>query len=104
MRSERLSSYPYVVVRVACRYCDRKGSYRLARLAAKFGPDVGMDELLEALAFNCGWRRQPGQRQPGKYDPKCGAHFPDLDPPRPGPDLPPGGAVRPLRLVRGGGE
>ena len=51
MSSDRLSSYPYVVVRVACRFCDRKGSYRLVRLAAKFGPDVTMDELLDALAF-----------------------------------------------------
>lgn len=104
MGSDRLSSYPYVVVRVACRLCDRRGSYRLARLAAKFGPDIAMDELLEALAFNCRWRRHPGQREPGKYDPKCGAYFPDLDSPRPRPDLPPAGAVRPLRLIRGRGE
>jgi hypothetical protein len=72
-------------------------------LAAKFGPDVAMDELLEALAFNCRWRRHPGQREPGKYDPKR-AYFPDLVPPRPRSDLPPDEVVRPLRLVRGRGE
>jgi hypothetical protein len=32
-----LAFYPFVVVRIACRVCSRTGSYRLARLAAKFG-------------------------------------------------------------------
>ena len=27
-------------VRIACRVCSRRGSYRLARLAAKFGPEI----------------------------------------------------------------
>ena len=36
---DRLAFYPFVVVRIACRVCSRNGAYRLARLAAKFGPD-----------------------------------------------------------------
>ena len=33
-----LAHYPLVVVRIACRVGSRRGSYRLARFAAKFGP------------------------------------------------------------------
>ena len=32
-------STPFVVVRIACRQCSQRGSYRLARLAAKYGRD-----------------------------------------------------------------
>ena len=45
MPADVLSSYPYVVVRVACRRFTRKGSYRLARLAAKYGAEIPMTEL-----------------------------------------------------------
>ena len=57
-----LSSYPYVVVRLACRRCTRKGSYRLARLAAKYGSETPMMELLAHLAGDCAiWdARHPG--------------------------------------------
>jgi len=48
-----LSSYPYVVVRIACRRCTRKGSYRLARLAAKYNAEIPMMELLAHLAGDC---------------------------------------------------
>ena len=37
MDRDTLLTYPYVVLRLACRYCARAGSYRLVRLAAKFG-------------------------------------------------------------------
>ena len=36
-----LAHYPFVVVRIACRVCSRRGSYRLARLAAKYGQPSG---------------------------------------------------------------
>jgi hypothetical protein len=36
---DRLAFYPFVVVRIACRQCSQRGSYRLARLAAKYGRD-----------------------------------------------------------------
>jgi hypothetical protein len=53
MPADVLSSYPYVVVRIACRRCTRKGSYRLARLAAKYGAEIPMTELLAHLAGDC---------------------------------------------------
>ena len=37
---ERLSEFPWVVVRVGCGLCNRKGEYRLARLAAKYGSEI----------------------------------------------------------------
>ena len=96
----RLSEYPWVLVRVACTYCPRSGQYRLARLAAKFGPEISLEDLLDRIAFDCPWRRDPGSRSPAKYDPKCGSRFPDLDGAPAPPDLP-GGAMG-LRLVQGG--
>ena len=35
-----LAHYPFVVVCIRCRMCARKGSYRLARIAAKYGPEI----------------------------------------------------------------
>lgn len=94
MPADTLATFPYVVVRLACTMCSRIGSYRLARLADKYGAAIGMDELLEHLAGDCRhWR----PRHP--YQPDCGAHFVDL--PRGGPpDLPPG--ARSLRVIGGG--
>ncbi len=96
----RLSEYPWVIVRLGCRYCDRHGRYRLARLAAKFGAEISLDDLLDKLAHDCPWRRDPADQPAGKYDPKCGAMFIDLvGPPRPS-DLPPGAMG--LRVIQGG--
>jgi hypothetical protein len=39
---DRLALYPYIVVRMGCRLCSRRGAYRLARLAAKYGPEIGL--------------------------------------------------------------
>jgi hypothetical protein len=94
-----LSDYPFVIVRVGCQFCPRQGVYRLARLAAKDGPEIDLDALLEALATDCRWHRNPGERGPGKYDAKCGAYFPDLRRPIP-PNLPP--VMRSLKVVQGG--
>ncbi|WGD31294.1 hypothetical protein AncyloWKF20_05570 [Ancylobacter sp. WKF20] len=91
---DRLSEYPFVTVRVACTLCDRRGSYRLARLAAKYSAEISLEALIEYLAADCPWRG-PHRRR----DARCGAHFPDLwREPRP-PDEP--GPVK-LRLVKGG--
>jgi len=95
----RLSDYPFVIVRVGCQFCSRSGAYRLARLAAKYGPEIDLWALLDVLARDCRWHRSPGERGPGKYDAKCGAYFPDLSRPVP-PDLPP--AMIKLRVVSGG--
>jgi bifunctional non-homologous end joining protein LigD len=37
----------FVAVRIACRICSRRGSYRLARLAAKFGPEISLRDRTE---------------------------------------------------------
>lgn len=65
--------------------CPRQGSYRLARLADKYGAEIRMPDLLAYLAGDCRyWGRS---RYPGI--PGCGAYFADLaGTPRP-PELPP---------------
>jgi hypothetical protein len=50
---DRLAFYPFVVVRIACRVCSRNGAYRLARLAAKFGPEIGLRDLKRGVSA-CG--------------------------------------------------
>jgi hypothetical protein len=54
----RLRDYPYVVVRFACRHCPRIGRYRVAVLAERYGADVDMEDLLEAVSASCGNPRQ----------------------------------------------
>jgi hypothetical protein len=82
----RLAGYPYVVVRVECAWCThRKGRYRLARLAAQHGADITLDALLDAIITGCPFRGGGWERPPGKYEPKCGARFPDLEAYRPLP-------------------
>jgi hypothetical protein len=54
-----LALYPFVVVRIACRICSRGGSYRLARLAVKFGPEITLRDLLERFPTTaCGGLRR----------------------------------------------
>ena len=55
---DRLAFYPFVVVRTACWVCSRNGAYRLARLAAKFGPEIGLRDLLDRLSYDCLWRAE----------------------------------------------
>jgi len=91
MRVNRLVDFPYVLVRLQCDLCKRKGAYRLARLATKFGSEILLDDLIVRLSADCPWRDDP--RGSG-----CGARFVDLPPRRP-PDMP---AARRLRVVAGG--
>lgn len=83
---ERLSDYPWILVRVSCIYCQRRGSYKLARLAARYGADIPLEQLRRLIAADCPFI----DRQPRKYTATCGCRFPDLEsvPPVP-PDLPP---------------
>jgi hypothetical protein len=77
------------VVRIACRVCSRTGSYRLARLAAKFGPEISLRDLTDRF------RRTEARSKRDRSS--CGVYLPDLEQPRP-PDYPPG---RPkLRLIK----
>jgi len=89
-----LAHYPFVVVRIACRVCSRKGSYRLARLAAKFGPEISLRDLTDRFAYDCLWRAEARSKL-GRSS--CGVYLPDLEQLR-APDDPPGRAR--LRLVK----
>lgn len=95
----RLVEYPYVVVRIGCNLCSRKGAYRLARLAVAYGPEIDMDELVRKVAKDCPWRPHDYERSRSQYKPTCHAHLVDLvgGPP---PDLPP--SVAGLRVIEGG--
>jgi hypothetical protein len=55
---DRLAFYQFVVVRIACRVCSRSGSYRLARLAAKYGPEITLRDLMERFSYDCLWRAE----------------------------------------------
>ncbi len=92
---DRLADYPYFIVRLGCRKCFRKGQYRLARLAARYGEYMRMGELRAFLVGECWlWKRQrPWNSQ------ICGAYFIDLESPRP-PDLP--ADMRAFKLMTGG--
>jgi hypothetical protein len=57
MRQDTLAWYPYVIVRLACRYCERQGQYRLARLGARYDPDTPLDELIKELSADCHHRK-----------------------------------------------
>jgi len=74
MKRETLARYPYPVVRVACRYCKRRGRYRLESLVATYGPDTTFEELLTRLSADCA-RSSNRTNRPG-----CrGAYLPDLE-------------------------
>jgi hypothetical protein len=82
---EFLAFYPYVIVRVGCERCTRKGAFRLARLAAKFGADITLDQLIAKLvAAEC-----PFWKTRHRYHGSCQARLLDLDAFREVPDLPP---------------
>jgi hypothetical protein len=99
---ERLSNFPWVIVRIDCPLCPhRKGQYRLARLAEKHGVDIELCDLMGKIAFDCPWKTLPGERPPNQCDPKCKARFTDLEvASAPPPDLPP--MMRKLTVIQGG--
>lgn len=74
MPPRRLVEYPVVTVNDACGLCPRRGRYRLARLAERFGARAMLDDVLQAIVGGCG--------------PRCGARFEDLAP-QPSPSAPP---------------
>jgi hypothetical protein len=89
-----LAHYPLVVIRIACRVCSRRGSYRLARLPAKYGPELSLRDLTDRFSYDCLWRAEARSKK-GKS--ACGVYLPDLEQPRP-PDVPPGPVK--LQLVK----
>src|SRR5258706_12764857 len=52
MRVNRLVDFPFVLVRLRCDVCKRSGAYRLARLSAKFGSGIFLEDLLARLSSN----------------------------------------------------
>jgi len=86
------------VVRIRCRLCSRRGSYRLARLAAKFGPEITLRDLLDRFSYDCLWRTEARSKR-GKTG--CGVYLPDLEHPRP-PDARPARQAAAGQRVRGG--
>ena len=78
-----LAHYPFVVARISCRVCSRRGSFRLAGLAAKFGPEISLRDLTGRFSYDCMWRAEAHGRK-GKSG--CGVYLPDLEQPRP-PDV-----------------
>lgn len=67
-----LADYPGELVRLACDRCGRTGRYRRTALAARFGPDMALPDMLAALAA-CDRR--------GRMHDGCRARYPDLAPP-----------------------
>jgi hypothetical protein len=64
-----LAHYPFVVVRIACRVCSRRGSYRLARVAAKFGPEISLRDLTDRFSYDCLWRAEASRSSSaGRFD------------------------------------
>jgi len=91
-QDETLLTYPYVVFRLACRYCPRAGTYRTVRLAVKYGCDAKTEEVMLKLAADCPhWKRNK------RWPEGCGVYLPDLNPPQRPPHMP--GASR-LRVVK----
>jgi hypothetical protein len=99
---KRLSDFPWVIVRVDCPLCPhRRGQYRLARLAAEYGPDIQLCDLLDKIALDCPRKTLPWEWTPNQFDLKCEARFTDLEATSaPPPDLPP--AMRRLMVIQGG--
>ncbi len=98
-----LRGFSYVVVRIACHQCGRRGSYRLVNLAVRFGATATLDEVLRELT-RCRWPLPPpGKRGRRKYVPYCGAFYYDLEAGTP-PDDPAASFAGPplgLRVVGG---
>jgi hypothetical protein len=71
---QTLARYPDPVVRVACRYCKRRGQYRLERLIETYGREMTFEQLLIRLSADC-TRASDRTGRSGCH----GAYLPGLD-------------------------
>jgi len=73
--SETLAEFPYVVVRLGCAFCPhRLGTYRLARLAERYGAGASLDHVRRDLAKPCPRLSYAGT----SLKPGCRVEFTDL--------------------------
>ena len=72
---QTLARYPYPTVRVACRYCERRGRYRLDHLIAVHGRELTLEEMLTRLSADC-TRASDRTSRPGGCR---GPYLPDLE-------------------------
>jgi hypothetical protein len=70
-----LAHYPWPIVSVACRYCSRRGQYRIESLIATFGREATYAQVLTALSADC-TRASDRTSRPGGCR---GAYFPDIE-------------------------
>lgn len=68
-----IPDWPWVVVEVECSLCHRRGRYRLARLAERFGAAAYLAPLLNELASTCGLPKFFEKTR--QYEARCGARF-----------------------------
>ena len=68
-----LTDYPYDVVNVSCKKCDRRGRYKKQTLIERYGDDIVVPELRWRLSADC---HRATNRQLGT-DP-CGIVYADL--------------------------
>ncbi len=51
---QTIADFPYIVLELRCSLCPwRRGRYRLARLAERFGADANLDMVRRELAKPC---------------------------------------------------
>ena len=73
---DRLSQCPYMIVRFDCIFCPwRKGRYRLARLAERFGAEATLDHVRDEISPGDCPRRY---ERANKYVHRCQVWYTDL--------------------------
>jgi len=66
-----LKDYPADIVRLACTRCSRRGQYRKAALAERFGTNISLPTM-RVLIAKC--------EHEGKSGTACGVYYVDLKP------------------------
>jgi hypothetical protein len=69
-----LASYPFPIVRIACRFCERRGRYRLETLTTAYGATYALTDLLALLSRDC----RAALERTGKFGCR-GPYLPDLE-------------------------